>query len=65
VFASYRLRLNGLADRYLYAHGYLDTSLPVSELRRRSQINEAAQPADNAANLSERIRASLPTPEPP
>jgi hypothetical protein len=29
-------------------------------LRRRSQINEAAQ-ADDASDFSERIRASLPT----
>jgi Domain of unknown function (DUF4105) len=61
---DYRLRLNGLADRYLYANGYLDTSLPFSELRRRSRINDAAQAADQAADFSGRIRASLPVPHP-
>jgi hypothetical protein len=61
---DYRHLLNGLVDRYLYANGYLDTSLPFAELRLRSKINEAAQAADQAADFSERIRASLPTPHP-
>jgi Domain of unknown function (DUF4105) len=58
---EYRHWLNGLVDRYLYEKGYVDTSLTFTELRRGSQINEAAQKADNAADFSERIRASLPT----
>jgi hypothetical protein len=29
-------------------------------LRRRSQINEAAQAADEAPDFSDRVRASLP-----
>jgi hypothetical protein len=53
--------LNGLIDGYLYYSGRIDTTLPFDELRRRSQINEAAQAADGAADFSERIRASLPT----
>jgi hypothetical protein len=53
--------LPGLADRYLYSVGALDTSLPFEELRRRSHINEAAQAAGNAPDFSERIRKSLPT----
>ena len=61
---DYRHVLNGLVDRYLYAKGYLDTSLPFAELRRRSRINEAGQTADNAADFPERIRASLPAPNP-
>jgi hypothetical protein len=52
---------NGLIDQYLYASGRMDTSLPFDELRRRSLINAAAQAADDAADFSERIRASLPT----
>jgi hypothetical protein len=56
--------LPGLADRYLYSAGVLDTSLPFEELRRRSHINEAAQAAGNAKDFSERIRKSLPTPAP-
>jgi hypothetical protein len=53
--------LNGLIDSYLYHSGRVDTTLPFDELRRRSQINEAAQAADDAPDFSERIRASLPT----
>jgi hypothetical protein len=55
--------LNGLIGSYLYASGRIDTSLPFDELRRRSQINEAAQAADGAPEpeFSRRIRASLPT----
>jgi hypothetical protein len=52
--------LNGLIDNYLYYSGRVDTTLPFDELRRRSQINEAAQAADDAPDFSDRIRASLP-----
>jgi hypothetical protein len=52
--------LNGLVDNYLYYSGRLDTSLPFDELRRRSNIDQAAQAADNAPDFSDRIRASLP-----
>src|SRR6516162_9827673 len=38
---------NGLIDSYLYHSGRVDTTLPFDELRRRSQINEAAQAADD------------------
>jgi uncharacterized protein DUF4105 len=54
--------LNGLIDSYLYHSGRVDTTLPYEELRRRSQINEAAEAADDAPDFSERIRASLPKP---
>jgi Domain of unknown function (DUF4105) len=53
--------LNGLIDSYLYHSGRVDTALPFDELRRRSQINAAAQAANDAPDFSERIRASLPT----
>ena len=53
--------LNGLIDSYLYHSGRVDTTLPFEELRRRSQINEAAQKADGAPDFSDRIRAPLPT----
>jgi hypothetical protein len=52
--------INGWADRYLYAAGRLDPSLPFAELRQRSRINDAARAADNAPDFSWRIRASLP-----
>ena len=52
--------LNGLIDSYLYHSGRIDTTLPLDELRRRSQINEAAQ-AGWYTDFSQRIRASLAT----
>lgn len=57
---DFRHLLNGLVDQYLYASGRLDTSLPFAELRRRSQINQAARAAGDAPDFSQRIRASLP-----
>ena len=53
--------LNGLVDGYLYYAGWMDTTLPFEELRRRSQINDEAQAADGAADFSDRIRTSVPT----
>ncbi len=52
--------LNGLFDGYLYSAGFLDTSLPFEELRRRSRITGAAQAAANDENFSRRIREGLP-----
>lgn len=57
---DFRHLLNGLVDQYLYASGRLDTSLPFAELRRRSQINAAAQAAGDAPDFSDRIRVGLP-----
>jgi hypothetical protein len=61
---DFRYYLNGFVDRYLYRIGLVDTSMPFSELRRRSRINDAAEAADDAPDFSQRIRASLPTPQP-
>jgi hypothetical protein len=58
---DFRHLLNGLIDSYLYHSGRVDTTLPYEELRRRSLINDAALAADDAADFSVRIRASLPT----
>jgi hypothetical protein len=55
-----RYYLNGFVDSWLYSLGYLDTSLPFSELRQLSHINEAAQAAGDAPDFSQRIRANLP-----
>jgi hypothetical protein len=60
---DFRHLLNGLIDSYLYHSGRVDTRLPFDELRRRSQINEAAEAADGSPEpeFSRRIRVSLPT----
>jgi hypothetical protein len=56
--------LNGMAIGYLYATGWVDTTLPIDELRRRSQINDAAHAAGDAEDFWKRIRADLPGPQP-
>lgn len=58
---DFRYILNGLVDQYIYSIGLVDTALPFEELRRRSQINDAAQAADDAPDFSERIRAAVPS----
>jgi hypothetical protein len=56
--------LNGFIDRYVYGLGIVDTSLGFEELRRRSNIVEAARAAGDAEDFSARIRESLPIPAP-
>lgn len=48
--------LNGFSDRYLYNVGALDNSIPFAELRRRANINAAAQAAGNSPDFSRLIR---------
>jgi len=52
--------LNGLFDSYLFSAGFLDTSLPFDELRRRSRITEIAKASVHLPNFSQRIRQGLP-----
>ena len=57
--------LNGFVDSYLYHSGRVDTTVPFSELRRRSLINAAAQAANGSPDFSQRIRRSAPAIIPP
>jgi hypothetical protein len=57
---SFHHLLNGFIDSYLYYSGRVNTALPFEELRRRSQINDRAEAANDAPNFSDRIRVSLP-----
>jgi hypothetical protein len=59
-----RFWLNGFADRGLYRARLLNPGLPFGELRRRSWIDASARAADDAADFSQRIRASLPLGQP-
>jgi hypothetical protein len=52
--------LNGLFDSYLYATGFLDTSLPFEELRERSRITDVVKSAANRSDFSNIIRLGLP-----
>ncbi len=56
--------LNGWIDGYLYNAGWLNTSIPFEELRRLSNIDQAAQAAGDSADFSQRIRAGLPPARP-
>jgi hypothetical protein len=57
---NWRLLVNGRLDELGYMRGTIDTSLPLEELRRRSDVTERARAAGNAADFSARIRAGLP-----
>ena len=59
---DFRHLLNGLIDRYLYAAGVVDTSLPFEELRQRSRITRTAQGAADGPDFPARIRHGLPVP---
>lgn len=56
--------LNGLIDGYLYDAGWLNPNLSFEELRRRSNIDKAAQDSDDSPDFSKRIRAGLPPARP-
>lgn len=53
--------LTGTVDRRLYRQGWLDTSLPFAELRKRANIDARAQAADQSPDFSREIRANLTT----
>jgi hypothetical protein len=57
---NWRLFANGYLDELMYERGTIDTSLPLAELRRRSEITEKAKAAGSAADFSRRIREGLP-----
>ena len=57
---SWKVLLSGHAAEYVYERGRLDTSVPFSELQRRSRINDAAREADGSPDFSRRIRVGLP-----
>ncbi len=59
---SWKVALSGYAPLYAYERGRLDQSIPFAELKQRSHINDAAHAADQDADFSRRIRASVPRP---
>lgn len=56
--------LNGWMDGYLYSAGWLNTTIPLDELRRLSNIDESAQAAGNSADFSQLIRRVPPPARP-
>jgi hypothetical protein len=57
---SWKLLVNGYLDELAYDLGAVDRSLPFTELRARSRINERAKAADSDPEFSQKIRAGLP-----
>jgi hypothetical protein len=59
---DWRVLLSGYFPEYAYELGSLDTSMPFTELKARSLINDQAHAADQAPDFSARIRDGLPRP---
>lgn len=59
---SMMILLNGKLPDYLYARRSVDTSIPLDELKRRSDIKQVGQEAYASPNFSHLIRRQLPTP---
>lgn len=57
---DWRLIINGYLDEMLYERGMINQSLPFSELKKRSLINQRAKAADKTSDFSQRIRVGLP-----
>lgn len=57
---DWRILANGRLDELAYERGQIDTSLPLAELRARSNITERAKAAGEAPDFSARIRDGLP-----
>jgi hypothetical protein len=57
---DWRILANGSLDGLLYLRGSIDNSIPFEELRRRSDVTEAAKQAGAAEDFSARIRRGLP-----
>ncbi|MDD2271565.1 MAG: DUF4105 domain-containing protein [Desulfuromonadaceae bacterium] len=57
---DWRLIANGFIDEMLYERGAIDTSMPFSELKKLSLINERAKGIDKSPDFSKLIRTGLP-----
>jgi hypothetical protein len=57
---SWKLFVNGYLDELAYDNGAVERSLPFTELKTRSHINERANAANDALDFSTRIRQGLP-----
>jgi hypothetical protein len=57
---DWRILANGYLDELAYERGAIDTTLPLAELRARSDVTERAKAADQDPGFSQRIREGLP-----
>lgn len=61
---DWRLIVNGFLPGYLYDHGAVDTSIPLSELIKHAKISDKARAAGDSPDFSRLIRVGVPTPRP-
>ena len=59
---DWRLVVNGFLPGYLYDHGAVVTTMPLSELMERARINRQAKAADQSPDFSQAIRVGVPSP---
>jgi hypothetical protein len=57
---DWRLLANGHLDELLYERGQIVTSIPLADLRARSNVTEKAKAADDAPDFSAHIREGVP-----
>jgi hypothetical protein len=57
---DWRILVNGRIDQLGYDRGNIDTSLPFTEIKARSEVTEKARASGIDANFSSRIREGLP-----
>ena len=56
---DWRFLVNGLMDRYLWATGAIDNSIPFAALREQAVVNDKSNAAIDAPDFSTRIRAGI------
>ena len=59
---DWRLVVNGFLPGYLYDHGAVVTTMPLSELMERARVSEKARAADGSPDFSRLIRVGVPSP---
>ena len=59
---DWRLVVNGFLPGYLYDHGAVVTTMPLSELMERARVSPQAKAADRSPDFSKAIRVGVPSP---
>jgi hypothetical protein len=59
---DWRLVVNGFLPGYLYDHGAVVTTMPLSELMERARVSRQAKAADQSPDFSQLIRVGVPSP---
>jgi hypothetical protein len=59
---DWRLVVNGFLPGYLYDHGAVVTTMPLSELMEQARVSPQAKAADQSPDFSRLIRVGVPSP---